>query len=70
MKKLEVKYLDKYFDVKRLIEEKEYIESRLKYEDGAFFLHCISLPNIFQIKTHTSIIIIYPMVIYLILVHI
>jgi len=54
MKKLEVKYLDKYFDVKRLVEEKEYIESRLKYEDGAFG-HCISLPNIFQIsKTHTE----------------
>jgi len=51
---LEIKKLDKYYDVNRLIEEKEYVESRLNYEDGAFG-HCISLPNIFQVaKSHSE----------------
>ena len=48
MGQLEIKKLDRYYDVNKLIEEKDYVESRLNYEDGAFG-HCISLPNIFQV---------------------
>ena len=49
-----MKKQNRIYDVDKLIKDKEFVEERCHYEDGAFG-HCISLPNNFQIsKSHSE----------------
>ena len=49
-----MKKQNRIYDVDKLVKDKEFVEERCHYEDGAFG-HCISLPNIFQIaKSHSE----------------
>ena len=51
---LEIKKLDKYYDVNRLIKEKEYVESRLNYEDGALDIVYLYRIYISSWKSHSE----------------
>ena len=39
----------KKYNIDKLIKDKEFVEERFKYEDGAYG-HCISLPSIYDVK--------------------
>ena len=39
----------KKYNIDKLIKDKEFVEERFKYEDGAYG-HCISLPSIYDLK--------------------
>ena len=54
MGQLEIKKLDKYYDVNRLIKEKEYVESRLNYEDACSWTLYIFTEYISSSENHSE----------------